>query len=303
MSPRRPLSRSGGAQLPPTPPGGPRGPTNPLVKQGGRRARFGYAPGYEGDEIAVGIAITLAIHAIPIALLVLKAAFPNLLPKADDEPTVARPVVAASLLKLGRPIDPSKLPDRLIPRASTVIKHEVVASREEPKKPEQIPDAGAKPPLAKESDIQRLLAKSDPFAEDGGKDRPQEGRAEGIEGGTETDPNKVHAGDMYAAKLGQFLHDRWQYPTVISQGEANRLCVVFQIALNRFMTLWHLRMDPIKKSGNDLFDDSAREMLQKLLDEHTPLPEPPPEVQDMYRGRTVNIALAGDLHGDTSKCR
>jgi hypothetical protein len=266
------------------------------------RPRFGYKPGYEGDEVAVGIAITIAIHAVPIALLVLHAAFPNLGPKSSDDPVIARPFVAASLLKLGKPIDPSKLPDRLVPRASTAPKHETVASREnEPKKHEQ--DAGPPPPNVKESDIARLLAKSDPFAEDGGKDRPQEGRPEGVEGGLETDPNKVHAGDMYAAKLGQFLHDRWQYPTVISQGEANRLCVVYQIALNRFMNVWHLRIEPVKKSGNELFDDSAREMLQKLLDDHTAFPEPPAEVQDAYRGRTVNIALAGDLHGDTSKCR
>ncbi len=252
--------------------------------------------------MAVGIAITIAIHAVPIALLVLKATFPDLGGKPTEEPFIARPVVAAALLRLGKPIDPSQLPDRLVPRASTAPKHEVVASRDnEPKKHEM--DAGPPPPNAKESDISRLMSKSDPFAEDGGRDRPVEGRAEGVEGGTETDPNKVHAGDMYAAKLGQFLHDRWQYPTVISQGEANRLCVVYQVALNRFMNVWHLRIEPVKKSGNELFDDSAREMLQKLLDEHTALPQPPPEVQDDYRGRTVNIALAGDLHGDTSKCR
>jgi hypothetical protein len=44
-------------------------------------------------------------------------------------------------------------------------------------------------------------------------------------------------------------------------------------------------------------------MLQKLLDGRTPLPEPPPEVADIYRGRTINITLAGDAHGDASKCR
>jgi hypothetical protein len=289
-----------------SPPRSPSSPDGRSPKAAGAakaaRPHFGYQPGYEGDEVAVGIAITLAIHAVPIALIVLKAAFPNLGSKPSDEPFIARPVVAASLLKLGRPLDPSKLPDRLVPRASTAPKHEVVASRDnEPKKHEA--DAGPPPPNAKESDISRLMAKSDPFAEDAGKDRPQEGRPEGVEGGLETDLNKVHAGDMYAAKLGQFLHDRWQYPTVISQGEANRLCVVYQIALNRFMNVWHLRLEPVKKSGNDLFDDSAREMLQKLLDDHTALPEPPAEVQDSYRGKTVNIALAGDLHGDTSKCR
>jgi hypothetical protein len=265
------------------------------------RPRFGYRPGYEGDEIAVGIAIAIAIHAVPIALVFLKATFPTI-GQPPDEPVVLRPVVAASLLKLGKPLDPSQLPDRLVPHAREAPHHDVVASREDPLKKHDI-DAGVTPPNTKESDLTRLIHNSSPFAEDGGKERPEQGFAEGVEGGTETDPNKVHAGDMYAAKLGQFLHDRWQYPSVISQGEANRLCVVYQINLTRFLTIWHLRAAPVKKSGNDLFDDSAREMLQKLMDDKTPFPDPPPEVQDQYRGRTVNVALAGDLHGDSSKCR
>jgi hypothetical protein len=268
--------------------------------QGTRIKRFGWKTGYEADEVALGIALALALHAIPLALIFIKASFPHVL-DSTDEP-VARAVVAATLLKLGKPIDPKNLPDRLVPRARTAPQHETVASRDEPKKRE--PDAGAPPPPnTQPSDLARLIAKSDPFAEDGGKDRPEEGRAEGIEGGTETDPNKVHAGDMYAAKLGQFLHERWVFPTVISQGEANRLCVIYQIALSPKMVVWHLKESPVRKSGNDLFDDSAREMLQKLLDNRTSLPEPPPEVADTYRGRTIAITLAGDSHGDASKCK
>jgi hypothetical protein len=262
--------------------------------------RFNWKTGYESDEVAVGFAVTLAIHAIPIALIFIKAAYPHVL-ESTEEP-VARTVVAATLLKLGKPIDPTKLPDRLVPHARTAPQNEKVASREDPKKNEH--DAGPPPPPnTQASDLQRLIAKSDPFAEDGGKDRPEEGHPGGIEGGTETDPNKVHAGDMFAAKLGIFLHDRWVFPTVISQGEANRLCVIYQVAISNRMIIWHLKQDPVRKSGNDLFDDSAREMLQKLMDGRTPLPEPPPEVADIYKGRTVNVTLAGDAHGDATKCR
>jgi hypothetical protein len=265
------------------------------------RPYFGYQPGYEGDEIAMGLAVTIALHALPIAFVILAARFPWVR-AAPPEPVVPLPVIAASLLKLGKPLDPSKLPDRLVPLARTAPQHQVAASREEPpKKPEA--DAGPPPPNTQPSDIQRLIDKSQPFAEDAGKARPEEGNPNGVAGGTETDPNKVHAGDMYAAKLGAFLHDRWQYPTVISQGEANRLCVIFQVNVGPRMVIWHLRSSAVKGSGNDLFDDSAREMLQKLVDDHVPLPEPPPEVADQYRGKTVNFALAGDLHGDTSKCR
>lgn len=81
------------------------------------------------------------------------------------------------------------------------------------------------------------------------------------------------------------------------------MCVVFQIAISNRMVIWHVKEAPVRKSGNDLFDDSAREMLQKLLDGRASLPEPPPEVADIYKGRTINVTLAGDAHGDASKCR
>lgn len=262
----------------------------------GPRARLAWKTAYESDEVAVGVALAIALHLVPIGLIAIKAKFPTILPSTVEPP--ARSVVAASLLKLGKPLDPKQLPDRLIPRARTAPKKELVASKDEPKKSN--PDAGLPPPPdTKSSDIQRLIAKTDPFAEDAGKDRPQVGHAEGVEGGTETDPSKVHAGDMYATKLSQFLHPRWTFPSVISQGEANKLCTTFQVSVSPRMIIWHLRQQAIRKSGNELFDDSAREVLQKLLDDRTPLPDPPDAVADAYRGRTVNIVMPG---GGGAKC-
>jgi TonB C terminal len=273
---------------------------SPAAPQKPRPKLFKWKTGYESDEIAMGIALAVALHAIPIALIFIKAAFPSVL-DSTEEP-VAKPVIAATLLKLGKPVDPKKLPDRMVPQARTAPQHEAVASRDDPKKHD--PDAGAPPPPnTQASDIQRLISKSDPFAEDGGKSRPEQGFAEGVEGGTETDPSKVHAGDMYAAKLAQFFHDRWTVPSVISQGEANRLCVTYQVNISPRMQVWHLKNDPVRKSGNELFDDSAKEMLQNLLDRATALPEPPPEVADSYRGRTVAITLAGAANGDSSRCK
>jgi hypothetical protein len=263
-------------------------------------ARTAWLPTYQGDEVAVGIALAIALHAIPIAALVYKARHPSAY--EVEEPVIARPVIAASMLKLGKPVDPKKLPDRFVPKARAAPKQqETLASAEEPVK--KRPDAGAPVPNARESDIANLIAKSDPFAEDAGKVRPEEGHAAGVEGGTETDPNRVRAGDAYAALLGSFLHERWQYPTVISQGEANKLCVIFRISINTRMVLWHVQQTPIRASGNELFDDSARTMLQKLLDDRTALPKPPDEVAESFRGRSVDLALQGNPHGDSSRRR
>lgn len=253
-------------------------------------------PRYSGDEIAVGVSLAFAFHAVPALLIVLGMVHP-LSTELPSEPSVAQPIIAANVLKLGKPLDPNKLPDRLVPQQRTAPKVDKIASRDAV--PKQL-DAGTPPPNAPDGPDNQV-SKNDPFAEDAAA-KPTVGSPDGLDSGLETDPTKVRAGDMYAARLAAFFHERWQYPSVISQGEANKLCVVFQMNIGPRMVVWHVRPDPIRKSGNDLFDDSARSMLLKLLDDKTALPEPPPEVADQFRGRTVNIALAGDLHGDPSRC-
>jgi hypothetical protein len=258
-----------------------------------------YKPRYTSDEIVLGVVVAAALHVLATGPFVVKALWPNLNPE-EEKPLVARPVIQASLLKLGTPIDPKKLPDRLVPQARTAPKKQLVASKEDPgpKKP----DAGPPPPPnTEDSDLENLRAKTEAFAEKS-KARPEEGHLAGIDGGQETDPNKVKAGEMYAAQLGQFFGDRNHVPTIISVGEARKLCAVFQVNIGRNMTIWHVRQAPIKASGNELFDDSARTMLLKLLDDKTALPTPPKDIDEQYRGRTVNLVILGDPQGDSSRC-
>jgi hypothetical protein len=247
-----------------------------------------WRPKYEGDEVALGVSLAFALHAIPITILVLSYLGVIVRKHEDEQPFVPKPVVAATLLKLGKPLDPNKLPDRIVPKQRTAPKQDLVASADDPVHKR---DAGAPVLNAKDDDLKRLIDKSDPFAEDAGKQRPEIGDPRGLDSGTEPDPNKVKAGDMYAAQLAQFFKEQWNVPSVISQGEANRLCVTMQVNIDRMMRVWHVRDAPIQKSSNDLYDDSARTMLQKVMDAHTSLPQPPPEVAELYRGRTVNLKL------------
>ena len=256
-------------------------------------------PHYAGDEIALGFAVAIALHAIPLLLILLKIVHP-LSSGVDESEVVARPVIAANVLKLGHPLDPKQLPDRLVPQQNKAPKKEILASQDDPLHQR---DAGPPPPNAIDSPDTQHTDKNSPFAEDAGRPHQEEGSDAGIEGGLETDPNKVHAGDMYAAKLSSFFHDRWSIPTVISNADAEKLCVVFRINIGPRMNIWHLNVTPQRKSGNDLFDDSARSMLQKLLQDSTSLPDPPPEVADSFKGRTVDLTLTGDMHGDSSRCR
>ena len=252
-------------------------------------ARIAWRPGYEGDEVALGVVLAFALHAIPIAAIILRVYFPAPA-QADEQPFVSQPVIAASMLKLGKPLDPKQLPDRLVPKARTAPQQKVVASREEPAHKEH-PDAGPPPPNAQDSDIQRLIAKSDPFAEKNAKERPEQGFANGSDSGTELDPSKVHAGDVYGAMLQKFFQDRWQIPTVISEGEERKLCVYLQVAVDPRMRIWFVKQAPDKESGNDLFDDSARSMLQKLADDQTALPDPPAEIAAQYSGQRIQLKL------------
>lgn len=259
-----------------------------------------WRPRYEGDEVALGLALGVALHALPVVAIALKVMLPGSAP-IDEKPLVSKPVIAASLLKLGQPLDPKRLPDRLVPQRRTAPKKEIVASRDDPAK--KTPDAGPPPPNADDSDIQRLIAKTDPFAEDAGKTRPEEGHAAGVEAGLETDPNKVRAGDMYAALLQKWFHERWTFPSFISQAEANKLCVRWRMQINRDMTLFYVASQPTRASGNEHFDESAHSMLQKIQKDNTPLPTPPAELDSTFRGKSVELVLAGGSGGDSSRCR
>ena len=258
-----------------------------------------YSPTYTSDEKVLGVVVALALHVVIIGPFIYRAIVPAAHDPADDEPLVSRPVVQAALMKLGKPIDPKKLPDRLIPQTRTAPKKQINASQEDPSKTK--PDAGPPPPPAEDSYNTNLVTKSDPFAEDAGHKKPDEGVADGSDAGTETDPNKAHSGDAYAAALGAFFSQRLNVPTVISVGEERRLCSVYEVQLNRAMVIWYVRQAPVKSSGNELFDDAARSMLQKLLDDRTSLPEPPKDVADQYRNKRLQIVVTGK-NGDASKC-
>lgn len=253
-----------------------------------------YRPRYTADEIFLGLVVTIAMHAIPGGLIAWKIIRPPPA-EAPEEALVAKPVIAAQMLRLGK-IDPNKLPNRLKPTQNTAPKADILASQNDPLK---VHDAGAPPDNAKDSPVVNKTNKDDLFAEDGGA-RPQEGHPGGVEAGTTNDPNAVRAGDLYATTLQTFFTQRWNIPSVISVAESNKLCVDYQFRIDRRMRIWYIRPDPVKKSGNDLFDDSARTMLQKLQDGNTALPDPPPEVENQYRGMTVQLRLTP---GDPSKCK
>ncbi|MDF2696447.1 MAG: hypothetical protein K0S65_4830, partial [Labilithrix sp.] len=94
-----------------------------------------YTPRYTTGETIFGLVLALALHLGPIGVLVYKRAFPSAdAASEEDKPLVSRPVVQAALLKLGKPNDPKKLPDRFVPQQRTAPKKQINASQEDPGK-------------------------------------------------------------------------------------------------------------------------------------------------------------------------
>src|SRR5688500_16069789 len=102
-----------------------------------------YRPRYTSDELVLGVVVAVALHFLAGGPFGVKAVWPSAAGE-EEKPLVARPVIQASLLKLGKPIDPKKLPDRFVPQARTAPKKQVVASPEDPGPHKK--DAGAPPP-------------------------------------------------------------------------------------------------------------------------------------------------------------
>jgi hypothetical protein len=118
-----------------------------------------------------------------------------------------------------------------------------------------------------------------------------------------TEAERAKALGRYASQLDQFFRQRWQIPTSVSVAEAQRLCVTFQVSVSRALVIWHVRTVPTKTSGNALVDDSARTMLEKLMQDRTQLPDPPPEVAELFRARTLMISLMANPKADASSCK
>lgn len=107
----------------------------------------------------------------------------------------------------------------------------------------------------------------------------------------------------YVAEVSGFFAQRLTMPPTLSQAELRRLCVTFQVSVNREMVIWHVKREPIRSSGNETFDEVARASLVRLEEEKTPLPIPAPELDKFLRGRTMNLAILADPHGDSSRCK
>lgn len=213
--------------------------------------------------------------------------------RADISDERARPMSVAitpivddaPLLKLGTKRQPGRLPDRWIaPRPVARAAPAAFPSPQAQATPQAIPtvavsDAGQKPPpLNAEITKQTDLTLDVP---DAGREpvSNEEGHADGVKEGTETDPLKAHAVSLYKVQLDRWFSSKFAIRGKIPFETLKTLkgTVVVQIGPDRTVTNFTLT----KPSGNATFDEQLRSTLASIVASGAELPPPPPMYPDI----------------------
>lgn len=235
-------------------------------------------PLVSGPQALGGILFAIGAHLLvpaSIALVLLVIAATGI----GAKPTVAIPedkVVEARFVKLGKKLDPKKIPSRKVPIKTTAPDNSVAVSKQmDPPKPKK-PDAEPPPERAEVNPLKNLGDRAKAFAELAQK-QEQEGDPAGIEEGTETE---AKAGDLYRGQLVAFFKRGWTIPTTIGDTSHLTTRATVQITADRHVGDHTI----VKSSGDSLFDQSVEDRFNELRSLGTTLPEPPPEVADQFRG-------------------
>jgi TonB family protein len=243
----------------------------------------------DGATLTLGFLAALLAHvAIPLfvmgsqwLLVILGLAIPV---TERERPKEMVEVVAAEFVKLGKPFDPRKLPQRKVPPVAKRKTEGVVVSADAKEQPQKKPDEKEKPREYKESALDNLVDRTKEFAED--VQYEEEGDPNGIREGTATE---AKAGDLYAGQLFIFFRRNWAVPNNVQNPE--KLKVAVTVSTRSDGTIESVSLQ--KSSGDEYFDGSAIEAVQKLIEASATLPEPPPELYSKYFGTRFNLVYNG----------
>jgi outer membrane biosynthesis protein TonB len=185
------------------------------------------------------------------------------------------------LLKLGGKLDRAKLPDRWIKqKAKPRVENKAyptpaagTTQKDIPAPDTKIADAGAPPPPPDAEVAKEVDTPIDAGADAGPESNvPVAGHADGVEEGTETDPLKARAVDVYRARIIAWFSSRFRVSgSGLSQDQLTTLRVSASVQLGADR---HVTGYSIVSSGNAAFDAAARATLEGAKGAQLP---PPPE--------------------------
>ncbi|HET7545312.1 MAG TPA: TonB C-terminal domain-containing protein [Polyangiaceae bacterium] len=214
----------------------------------------------------------------------------------EEVPIAVKPVMDdLPLLKLGGKKVKAKLPDMWTKQAPVQRFTETSApSTKAAKTPEAIPttplakaDAAPPPPdaaLAKEVDQPLTDAAPKPEA-----NLPTEGAADGVKEGTETDPLKARAANLYRAKLIAWFQARFQAPSNLPCDVVHALSAAASISVGSDRTITGATMS--RASNNADFDARVKTALDNFVGQQ--LPPPPPLYPDLSPGSLLTPSFSG----------
>ncbi len=214
----------------------------------------------------------------------------------EEIPIAVKPVMDdLPLLKLGSKKVKAKLPDMWTNQAPVQRFEETSApSPKAAKTPEALPtsplakaDAQAPPPdaaIAKEVD--QPLTDAAPKVE---ANLPTEGAADGVKEGTEIDPLKARAANLYRAKLLAWFQARFQAPSNLACDIVHGLSASASISVGPDRTITAATMG--RPSNNSDFDARVKTALDNFVGQQ--LPPPPPLYPDLSTGSSLSPSFSG----------
>jgi TonB family protein len=246
----------------------------------------------DGPMVALGLlAIVVAHIGIPILVLASQWLMVKLgLAIADlaPPPPPIDNVIAAEFVKLGKPFDPTKLPNRKVHQLVERKPDGIVISKDAQEKPKD-EEKKERPKDALDALLDSTEDKVKDFAEHV-EPMEEEGDPNGIKEGTATE---AKAGDLYRGQLLIFFKRNFSVPNVVQDKEKKKVIVGVTVADDGAL----VSVKVSRSSGDPLFDQSGVDAVQALIDANAKLPEPPADLISQFYGTTLGIMFDGaDAH-------
>lgn len=254
------------------------------------------APTFDSYEIAIAVSVAL------LAQLAFVAGFqlpPPKLVQADISNDNAQPIAVAitPVLKLGSK-SPSKLPSPWQRRKPVVAKSEPapLPSPQAQKTPEAIPtqrvaDAAAPVPTASASPSEAPTSPDLTAPPDAGTvatAASTQGSEQGAANGTETDPLKARAADMYRAQLASWFASRFAIKGKLPFDQLKKLHANAVVTVTADRKVGSFTV--VKPSGDPTFDAEVQATLSRIQSGGAELPAPPPMYPDML-GQSLPVGF------------
>jgi TonB family protein len=243
----------------------------------------------DASTIALGLVVAVGAHvAIPAFLLASQWLLVMLGIAVESHRPAIEPqnVIAAEFVKLGKPFDPTKLPNRKVPPIAKRKPDGVVVSKDAQEKPEEKKEEKKPEKDTQESLLDNLVERSKDFAEDV-EPLEEEGDPNGIKEGTATE---AKAGDIYRGQLAIFFRRNFTVPNVVQNPEKKRAIVAVVIASDGALR----SAEVSRTSGDPLFDQAALDAVDALIRVNATLPEPPADIRDQFYGTTQFVTYTGE---------